>query len=218
MLKPRLDILPAPQRHLWGELAATPSHFTLYGGTAIALHLGHRQSVDFDFFSLAPFQPRELLDSIPYLAGATVIQASADTLTCSVERGGPVQLSFFGDLRLGQAAPAENVEGPSFAIASLLDLAGTKVAVITQRAEAKDYLDIHALITQAGVGLPSMLAAAQAIYGSQFNPLISLKALTYHDDPSLKDLPEAVRRALVAAVRTARVDKIPNIDAIRRRQ
>ena len=47
--QPRLDILPASQRTLWPELDATPDHFTLYGGTALALRLGHRQSVDFDF-------------------------------------------------------------------------------------------------------------------------------------------------------------------------
>lgn len=41
---PRLDILPSAQRRLWDELGATPPEFTLYGGTAIALQLGHRQS------------------------------------------------------------------------------------------------------------------------------------------------------------------------------
>ena len=54
---PRLDILPNPQRRLWDELAAVPVEFALYGGTAIALHLGHRHSVDFDFFGNRPFDP-----------------------------------------------------------------------------------------------------------------------------------------------------------------
>jgi hypothetical protein len=45
---PRLDILPPPQRTLWPELDPTPDHFTLYGGTALVLRLGHRQSVDFE--------------------------------------------------------------------------------------------------------------------------------------------------------------------------
>lgn len=48
--RPRLDVLPEAQRRLWEELCAVPDEFTLYGGTALALHLGHRQSVDFDFF------------------------------------------------------------------------------------------------------------------------------------------------------------------------
>jgi hypothetical protein len=54
---PRLDILPEPQRKLWPELAAVPRRFVLYGGTAIVLRLGHRASVDFDFFSSIPFTP-----------------------------------------------------------------------------------------------------------------------------------------------------------------
>ena len=48
---PRLDILPPEQRRLWNELGSVPTEFVLYGGTAIALHLGHRDSVDFDFFA-----------------------------------------------------------------------------------------------------------------------------------------------------------------------
>jgi hypothetical protein len=47
-------MLPPPQLKLWPELGATPESFTLYGGTALTLHLGHRTSVDFDFFSNAP--------------------------------------------------------------------------------------------------------------------------------------------------------------------
>ena len=53
--KPRMDMLPPAQRRLWPELRRAPGlGFTLYGGTAIALRLGHRTSVDFDFFSDKP--------------------------------------------------------------------------------------------------------------------------------------------------------------------
>jgi len=50
-LKPRSDILPISQRRLWDELVEVPEAFTLYGETAIALHFGYRESVDFDFGS-----------------------------------------------------------------------------------------------------------------------------------------------------------------------
>ena len=69
---PRLDIsarFPTAPKAL--ELAQTPDNFTLYGGTAIALRLGHRQSVDFDFFALtSSFEPASLLEQLPYLKGA----------------------------------------------------------------------------------------------------------------------------------------------------
>lgn len=54
---PRLDMLPQPQRRLWNELGTTPREFVLYGGTGLALRLGHRQSADFDFFSDEVFTP-----------------------------------------------------------------------------------------------------------------------------------------------------------------
>jgi hypothetical protein len=44
--EPRLDILPACQRRLWPELDAVPPEFVLYGGTGLALQLGHRDSED----------------------------------------------------------------------------------------------------------------------------------------------------------------------------
>jgi hypothetical protein len=65
---PDLDRLPEAQRALWPELAATPESFTLYGGTALALRLGHRASVDFDFFSNVSFDPERLAEQTAYLS------------------------------------------------------------------------------------------------------------------------------------------------------
>ncbi|WP_026793281.1 nucleotidyl transferase AbiEii/AbiGii toxin family protein [Pleomorphomonas oryzae] len=217
MFRPRLEILPEPQQRLWPELVATPPAFTLYGGTAIALRLGHRFSVDFDFFSTAPFVPAELYDALPYLKGGILQQSAANTLTVSVDRGGPVQLSFFGRLRIGQVEAADPVEGPAFPVASLLDLSGMKVAVITQRAEVKDYLDLHALLTVARIDLPTMLAAATIIYAEGFNPLIALKAISYHDDPALTDLPTGIRKDLAKAVRAVDIHALPRLAAVRER-
>jgi Nucleotidyl transferase AbiEii toxin, Type IV TA system len=214
---PRLDILPAAQRQLWPELAKTPTEFTLYGGTAIALRLAHRQSVDFDFFAVTSFEPRALLERLPYLKGAALRRSAPDTLTVTVDRGGPVQLSFFGGLTLGQVSPAETVEGPGFKVAALIDLAGMKVAVVTQRAELKDYLDIHALLTKAGIPLPKMLAAGGVIYGAEFNPLLSLKAIAYHNDPTLADLPDNVRHDLSEAVKATTPQQLPVLSAVRMR-
>jgi len=57
---PELNILPTSQRALWKELKATPKHFVLYGGTALALRLGHRISEDFDCFAVyEALQPKE---------------------------------------------------------------------------------------------------------------------------------------------------------------
>ena len=64
--EPRLDILPESQRRLWPELDAVPPEFVLYGGTAIALQLGHRASEDFDFFASSGFDPVRLCSRLPF--------------------------------------------------------------------------------------------------------------------------------------------------------
>ena len=143
---PNLTTLPAPQCALWSELGTTPKIFTLYGGTALALRLAHRTSVNFDFFSNASFNPDQIASQVPYLKNAERIQVAPDTLTCRVERDGAVLVSFFGGLGMGQVAATDHVLGGSMQVASLLDLAGTKVKVLQERAEVKDYLDVDALL------------------------------------------------------------------------
>lgn len=160
MLQPRVDILPPAQRRLWPELGGTPHDFVLYGGTALALRIGHRQSADFDFFSSAGVDSARLLRTVPYLDGTDVLQRGPDTLTCLVDRGGPVRVSFFGGLALRRVADPDALAAPAILIASPLDLAATKVEVVQARAAAKDYLDIDALIHHAGVSLPDALGAA----------------------------------------------------------
>jgi hypothetical protein len=210
--RPRLDTLPPPQLALLPELAQVPGHFTLYGGTALALRLGHRVSVDFDFFSREPFDPDYLAGAISWLANAETVQVAANTLTSRVDRGGPVLVSFFGGLRIGLVEPPETPEGLAFSVASLIDLAGTKVAVAQKRAQERDYIDIDALAS-GGIDLPTALAAGLAIYGPSFNPLVALKALSYFGD--LPGIPTDVRTRLTAAVKAVDLSRLPRLAAVR---
>jgi Nucleotidyl transferase AbiEii toxin, Type IV TA system len=102
---PRLDILPPAQRRLWTELSAVPNEFVLYGGTALALHLGHRDSEDFDFFGRVALDRAALERDVPFLAGAAITQQDANTWGAIVDRGGPVKVSFFGVPKLRQLRP-----------------------------------------------------------------------------------------------------------------
>jgi len=213
MLSPRLHTLPSSQRELWSELAATPPEFVLYGGTALALRLGHRTSEDFDFFSNRSFQPSELERRISFLEGSTRLQSAPNTLVSRVDRKGPVKVSFFGGLTLRRVQDPEKVEGPGFPVASLLDLAATKVKVVQDRAEAKDYIDLSRLLEE-GVDLARALGAALAVYGSSFNPLLSLKALSYFADGDLSSLSDAVRLRLSEAVRKVDPNRLPAIQAL----
>ncbi len=203
-----LDILPPAQKILWNMLAATPCDFVLYGGTALALRLGHRQSVDFDFFSQSGFDPDELQRRVGYLDGGKPLQKSANTLTCALDLGGEVLVSFFGGLKIRSIQDPEEADGPGIFVASLIDLAATKAAVVQARPSAKDYLDLNALL-QAKVPLGTALGAAQAVYGEGFNPLLTLKALTYFEEGDLDTVPIEVRQNLAAAVAAVDLNSLP---------
>jgi hypothetical protein len=209
-MKPRLDILPPPQRMLWDELgAAVPSGFVLYGGTGLALRLGHRNSEDFDFFSNESFLPDDLERRIPWLQASERLQSSQNTLVSLVDRNGPVKVSFFGGLGLKRVGEPETAEG--LLIASLLDLAATKVKVVQDRAETKDYLDVSRILEE-GLDLGQALGAALAVYGKAFNPILSLKALCYFGDGDLRRLPEAVKDRLAKAVASVDPNRLPRIE------
>lgn len=213
LMMPRLDVLPAAQRRLWSRLAGLPAGTVLYGGTAIALHLGHRQSIDFDFFIGQDIEPGRLLAELDFLRTARVLQMEQNTLTCLIGRKVPVQVSFFGTPRLRRVRPPLGLAEKDFSVADLLDLAATKVAVIQKRAQAKDYIDIDALMS-AGIGLPLALAAGRAVYGRTFEPLISLKALTFFEEADLSRVPDDVRSRLIEAVRGVDPERLPRLRAV----
>jgi len=99
------------------------------------------------------------------------------------------------------------------ACASLLDLAAQKMKVILVRAEAKDYQDIYTL-AKAGVTLPQALGAAKALY-PEFNPVLSLKALTYYGEPSLAALPVEIREFLTnEAAKAEAIKTVPKVASV----
>ena len=73
-------------------------------------------------------------------------------------------------------------------------------------------------MTKANIPLAEMLAAGGAIYGPQFNPLLSLKAIAYHDDPALAELSTNVRHDLIEAVRATDPRHLPTPTTVRRHE
>jgi hypothetical protein len=212
MFTPNLQILPPAQRRLWDELGHTPRQFVLYGGTALALRLGHRHSEDFDFFSNKSFAPDALRKAVPYLQDAEMSQFESNTLTAIVDRGGPVKVSFFGGLKLNRVHEPEVAEDNRIEVASLLDVAATKLTTIQQRAQARDYEDLAAIVG-SGICLAETLAAAVAVYGKEFNGALSLKALTYFADGDLPNLSPATQRELRMLASEVNLSKIPRVQA-----
>ncbi len=182
---PRLEILPPAQRSLLEQLAPARSlGFVLYCGTAIALRLGHRPSVDFDFFTEKPLDHDAIRAAFPFMNSSTLLQQDHDSMHVLVsfeQLQAHVKLSFFGSITFGRAGDPQIMDDGVLEVASLLDLMATKLKVILQRAEAKDYRDIAAMLA-AGFPLIRGLGAARTMYGSAFQPSESLKAMVYFGD------------------------------------
>jgi len=128
--EPRLDVLPESQRRLWPELDAVPSQFVLYGGTGLALQLGHRASGDFDFFSSPGFEPDGLHRVLPFFRDLDPtdrdqwVYRERDNLEAFVDRGGEVKIAFFGGLdTLQRVEDPLRAAGSRVQVASLVDLA-----------------------------------------------------------------------------------------------
>jgi predicted nucleotidyltransferase component of viral defense system len=205
---PKPIVLPGSQWALWKELKAAPKHFVLFGGTALALRLGHRVSQDFDFLTNATFGPQDLVERIAHLRDGKVTLHRENTLTVVLDRNGPVSVSFFGGLALKRVSSPDTANDNGVQVDSLLDVAGCKMAVVQSRAEGKDYRDMAALLDN-GISLPKALAVAKAIYGDQFEPKTTLRALSYFADGDLPTLPASLQNGLRTAATGVKLDELP---------
>jgi hypothetical protein len=206
--EPLIEILPPAQSEIWPQLAPAPDlSFVLYGGTAVALHLGHRVSIDFDFFKAEPLDKARIETSFRFVRNARTIQEDENTLVVDVPMpSGPVKVSFFGGLALGRINDPLRTKDEVLLVASLEDLLATKLKAILDRAEAKDYRDISAMLS-AGVSLEKALGVFAANY--RRDPALPLKALGFFKDGDLPSLPKADQDLLRAA--RDRVSDVPEV-------
>ncbi|MFP4358931.1 MAG: nucleotidyl transferase AbiEii/AbiGii toxin family protein [Puniceicoccaceae bacterium] len=194
-VNPKTGILPEAQQWLWPKLSSIGRNFVLYGGTAVALRYGHRQSVDFDFFTHRPFDPDELKSNLDWLGDSQTLQVAANTLAALVQTPpGEVKCSFFGGLSFGRIASPSVCVGTTVQIASPLDLSVQKLKVIQVRSESKDYHDLDCLFRN-GVSLEESVGAALALY-PDFPTAVALRALCYFDDGDVATIPEAMKQRL----------------------
>jgi Nucleotidyl transferase AbiEii toxin, Type IV TA system len=207
-LEAKLDVLPAAQRDIWTSLAPAPElNLVLYGGTAIALHLGHRESLDFDFFCSEPLDKDRIRAAFGFVKSGAVLQDGPNTLAVLAGMpSGPVRVSFFGGIGFGRVNDPLPTSDGMLLIASLDDLMATKLKAILDRAEAKDYRDIAAMIS-AGVSLPVGLGAFRAMFDGE--PAQVLRALGYFGDGDLRTLALADQQVLRQA--RDRVGTLPEL-------
>jgi hypothetical protein len=139
------EVLPPAQQACLAGLgpAAIALGFHLAGGTAVALHLGHRRSVDFDWFTQSfPVAAVELAEEFRGRGVTIDVSSVADRTLHGVVSG--VRTTFL-EFRPGLIAPL--VPWPEYGcrLASLEDLAALKLLAVAQRGTRKDFFDVHAL-------------------------------------------------------------------------
>ena len=164
-----LPILPPSQRAIWPHLGGIPDSFVLSGGTALALQLGYRDSVDYDFFSDAHFDPVSLFRSIQLFRGGKMTQNQVNTLTVSIPVSGqddPALVTLLGGQHRNRARPAIPSDN-GIAIASTEDVFGCKYMTVYRRKSTKDYRDIAAILERTELTLQDGLEFAKAIYGKK---------------------------------------------------
>ena len=171
-----LEVLDKKRKKLLSQLIFLRKYgFYMAGGTALALQLGHRTSLDFDFYTEKKFDNEKLLRELEKrFKDIKLIQNPEQTLIVKINRK---EISFFHYPYPLIYSLVRNKEIPP--LASKKDIAATKVMAIIQRGTKRDFIDIYFLIKE--FGLKEIFEIANKKYPS-FNKYLALQALTYFED------------------------------------
>jgi len=170
------EILTSAQLKLLPVVKLFGKDFGLVGGTAIALHLGHRESLDFDLFSFKGFSN--------YFVKTKITSHRVIDETLVNKKGeytfliAGVKFTFF---QFPYKIDFLESFGDVVKIPDLLTLAAMKAFALGRRAKWKDYVDLH-FIFRAGHTISDITARGLKVFGHEFNEKIFRTQLAYFDD------------------------------------
>ena len=183
------EILTAAQHRVLARLGRVASErgFYLAGGTALALRLGHRRSVDFDWFSTQALgDALRLARTLQDVAPLKVESTEQGTLHATVFK---VRVSFM-EYRYPLLRPTIAWAAKEVRLASLEDIACMKLSAVAQRGSRKDFVDLFAL--ERRVPLAHALRSYVKKYGThEVGPV--LHGLVYFDDADREPMPRMLR-------------------------
>lgn len=153
----------------------------LVGGTALALQLGHRKSIDLDFFGTVDCEAEYLRESIAGIASLTILKESPHIHIYIVD-GIKVDIvnykyPWLDDVVLGQG----------LRLASVSDIAAMKITAIIGRGTKKDFIDIAFLLHH--FSLEEILHFYAAKYNDS-SVFMAMKSLAYFDDAEADPMPD----------------------------
>ena len=170
------EILTPEQNALLPLLKRFRREFYLVGGTAVALQIGHRRSIDFDMFKSAPFIPKKILTKI-----------DEDHYHYKVTHRVSGQLNLIlSNVRMTFFEYPYPVESPIdfkkiFRMPDLLTLAAMKAFALGRRSKWKDYVDLYYLIKDY-FSINDIVQKAEVIFGQEFSSKLFRPQLAFHKD------------------------------------
>ena len=170
------DILTDTQKALIPHFELFAKEYYLVGGTAIALYLGHRKSIDFDLFAYDKIKLKSIKkwkDDLSFTPINTIYEAS-DQIHFIIENVKVTFMQFPFQLK-----SANHIHGLS--MPSLLSLAAMKAYALVGRAKWKDYVDLY-FIMKDHYSIKEIIKKADELFGSSFNGRFFRQQLSYFDD------------------------------------
>jgi hypothetical protein len=170
------DILSRGRRDLLPKLKFLKnSGFYLAGGTALALQIGHRISVDFDFYNQNNFSPNKIYQVFQAQKPSKILLGNTAENTLILEINDiAISLFTYDYPLLKPLITSENLN-----IASLEDIAAMKLVAIIQRGVKRDFIDLY-FLTQI-FGLEKIMSLTKKKYAG-FNKYLACQALVYFKD------------------------------------
>jgi len=157
------------------------SDFVLVGGTALALQIGHRNSIDLDFFANKEIDEEKFLQELQKFGNAEKVAGSKNILICSVNG---IKVDFVNHIYpfLDDVCFVENIR-----MASKKDISAMKLNAIEGRGTKKDFIDLNFLLSDF------TLSQMIGFYNEKFfnhTDFMMIKSLIYFDDADLFPQPK----------------------------
>ena len=150
--------------------------FYLVGGTAIALHIGHRRSIDFDLFKYSPIKPKSIIQTISGFGSEYVItRRVTEQINLTIH---DVKFTFYQyPFKINATEKFEDI----LRLPNLLDLAALKAYAMGRRSKWKDYVDIY-FILKDHFSIQQISERTSELFGQLFSEKLFRAQLSYFDD------------------------------------
>lgn len=170
------EILSASQRELLPLMERFRREYYLVGGTAIAMHIGHRRSIDFDMFKMSAINHKRNLDVIAASGHEFQVTRRVQEHMDVLVNG--VKVTFF---QYPFPVTPECKFGKTFRLPSLLSLAVMKAYALGRRSKWKDYVDLYFLLAHQ-FSIEDISERASELFGPLFSEKQFRAQLAFFDD------------------------------------